>query len=68
MIALVGHFVHRMGWMICLFFICFFILFKPIFYHIQSFLAIDLWPFLFIAIFPPTLTSILPTHLATLVT
>ncbi len=32
------------------------------------FFAADLWPFFFVAIFFPALTSILPTHLATLLT
>jgi len=40
--APIGRSVHRMGWMIHLFFIHLFTLHQPTFYHNQSFLAADL--------------------------
>jgi len=42
MTAPVGRSVHRMGWMIRLFFIHLFTLREPTFYHSQSFLAAHL--------------------------
>jgi hypothetical protein len=66
MIAVISCFIHKMN---CFFSSCFW----PYVHHLSNiinfYFIVDLWFILyFLAFFPPTLTSILPSHLVTLLT